>query len=56
MINGQKQYIKLEEKVLKSLNWNLNQLTPYRILIALLAQGIVFKTDKVKYYYFNQNL
>jgi hypothetical protein len=41
------QYIKLEEWWLKTLDWNLSQLTAYRFLDSLIWQGIIISTDKV---------
>ena len=39
-------YIFYEKFVLKKLNWNLSQITPYHFLQALLSQGVIFNHEK----------
>ena len=41
-------YIELERFVLKTLDWNISQLTPYHFVQALLSQGVVGNHEKVK--------
>jgi hypothetical protein len=48
MFDGKYMLTRLEECVLKTLDWNLNQITTHRFLSALLAQGVVLSTDECK--------
>lgn len=43
-----REYIEFEKLVLKTLDWNLSQITTYQYLQALLSQGIVLSHEKVK--------
>lgn len=41
-------YIEVERFVLRNLNWNISQLTPYHFVQSLLSQGVVANHEKVK--------
>lgn len=42
------EYVQFEKFLIQSLEWNLNQLTPYHFLQALLSQGVVLSHERVK--------
>ena len=45
---GYRDFVAFEKYILGVLDWNLNQMTPYHFLQALISQGIVLSHEKVK--------